>query len=202
MSILDFTTGLFREPANLRSFVDNPGQALKDAGLPDATPDQVHDLLPLVAESMPPDHPLQTVVHSADPVRALAELDIDELVADVHHRHHETQFIEKTLGQAECRPGDEDDDDDGPAETIDAGHWDLVDEDDKTAALATCWHRRSKKVTRSQSTTIPKTWRRRTNRARTTRSRRALSTRFKLDLRPLPKWKGSLERWGVARDEH
>lgn len=134
MSILDFTTGLFREPANLRSFVDNPGQALKDAGLPDATPDQVHDLLPLVAESMPLDHPLQTVVHSADPVRALAELDIDELVAEVHHRHHETQFIEKTLGQAECRPGDEDDDDDdddGPAETIHAGHWDLVDEDDK-----------------------------------------------------------------------
>ena len=59
MSILDFTTGLFREPANLRSFVDDPDQALEDAGLPDATPDQVHDLLPVVAESMPPDHPLQ-----------------------------------------------------------------------------------------------------------------------------------------------
>ena len=71
MSILDFTTGLFREPANLRSFVDDPGQALKDAGLPDATPEQVLDVLPVVAESMPPDHPLQTVVHSADPVTAL-----------------------------------------------------------------------------------------------------------------------------------
>jgi len=76
MSILDFTTGLFREPANLRSFVDDPDQALEDAGLPDATPKQVHDLLPVVAESMPPDHPLQAVVHSADPMRALAELDI------------------------------------------------------------------------------------------------------------------------------
>jgi hypothetical protein len=135
MSILDFTTGLFREPANLRSFVDDPDQALKDAGLPDATPQQVHDLLPMVAESMPLDHPLQTVVHSADPVRALAELDIDELVADVHHHHHhhhhETQLIEKELGPAECRPGDEDDDDDKPAETIHTGHWNLVDEDDK-----------------------------------------------------------------------
>ena len=34
MSILDFTTGLFRDPANLRSFVDNPDQALDEAGLP------------------------------------------------------------------------------------------------------------------------------------------------------------------------
>jgi hypothetical protein len=50
MSILDFTTGLFREPANLRSFVDDPDQALKDAGLPDATPEQVHDILAVVAE--------------------------------------------------------------------------------------------------------------------------------------------------------
>ena len=131
MSILDFTTGLFREPANLRSFVDNPDQALKDAGLPDATPDQIHDLLPMVAESMPLDHPLQTVVHSADPVRALAELDIDELVADVHHHHHETQLIEKELGPAECRPGDEDDDDDKAAETIHIANWDLVEEGDK-----------------------------------------------------------------------
>lgn len=49
MSILDFTTGLFRDPASLRSFVDDPDQALEDAGLPDATPEQVHDLLPLVA---------------------------------------------------------------------------------------------------------------------------------------------------------
>jgi hypothetical protein len=131
MSILDFTTGLFREPANLRSFVDDPDQALKDAGLPDATAEQVHDLLPMVAESMPPDHPLQAVVHSADPVAALQALDIDELVADVHHHHHEAQFIEKVLGPAECRPGDEDDDDVEPAETIHVGHWDLVDEGDK-----------------------------------------------------------------------
>jgi hypothetical protein len=130
MSILDFTSGLFRDPANLRSFVDNPDQALDEAGLPDATPQQVHDLLPMVAESMPPDHPLQTVVHAADPVRALAELDFDELVADMHVHHHETQetqLIDKALGSAECRPGD----DDEHVETIHVAHWGLVDESDK-----------------------------------------------------------------------
>jgi hypothetical protein len=141
MSILDFTSGLFRDPANLRSFVDDPDQALDEAGLPDATPQQVHDLLPMVAESMPPDHPLQTVVHAADPVRALAELDVDELVADMHlhhHETHETQLVDKALGSAECRPGDDDhhdedhhDEDQEHAETIHVAHWDLVDEGDK-----------------------------------------------------------------------
>jgi hypothetical protein len=131
MSILDFATALFREPANLRSFVDNPDQALEDAGLPDATPGQIHDLLPVVAESMPPDHPLQAVVHAADPVRALAELGVDELVADVHHHHREAQFIEKELGSAECRPGDQDDDDQESAQTIHVGHWGLVEDGDK-----------------------------------------------------------------------
>jgi hypothetical protein len=131
MSILDFTTGLFRESANLRSFVDDPDQALKDAGLPDATPEQVHDLLPLVAESMPPDHPLQEVVHSADPAAALAELDFDELVADVHHHHHhETHSIEKALGPAECRPGDVEDHG-RSSELLHIGHWELVEEGDK-----------------------------------------------------------------------
>jgi hypothetical protein len=128
MSILDFTTGLFRDPANLRSFIDDPDQALEDAGLPDATPEQVHDLLPLVAESMPPDHPLQTVVHSADPARALAELDIDELVADLHDHHHQVQLIEKALGtEGECRPSD----DEHAIETIHIGQRDVVDQPEK-----------------------------------------------------------------------
>jgi hypothetical protein len=77
------------------------------------------------------DHPLQTVVHSADPVRTLAELDIGELVADVNQHHYETQLIEKALGSAECRPGDAEDDEDEPAETIHVGHWGLVEEGDK-----------------------------------------------------------------------
>ena len=114
MSILDFTTDLFRDPANLRSFVDDPNKALQDAGLPDATPEQVHDLLPVVAESMPPDHPLQTVVHSLDHVAALQHLDFDE-----HQHHHATPLIEKVLGDAECRPTDADAD---GAETIHVGH--------------------------------------------------------------------------------
>jgi hypothetical protein len=128
MSILDFTTGLFRDPINLRSFVDDPDQALHDAGLPDATPEQVHDLLPVVAESMPAEHPLQTVVHSADAAAALAALDVDELGADLHDHHHQTQLVEKALGTAECRP---DDDDDGAAETIHVGHWNLIDAGEK-----------------------------------------------------------------------
>jgi hypothetical protein len=132
MSILDFTTDLFRDPASLRSFIDDPDQALDAAGLPDVTPEQVRDLLPLVAESMPPDHPLQTVVHAADPVRALAELDFDELVADLHDHHHQTLIREKALGAEECRPDDDDDDDDDePAETIHVGHWDVVEEPGK-----------------------------------------------------------------------
>jgi hypothetical protein len=127
MSIVDFTANLFHDPADLRSFVDDPDQALSDAGLADVTAEQVLDLLPTVAESMPPDHPLQSVVHSADPAAALAELDVDELVAEVHHHHHETQLIEKAIGPAECRPGD----DEETAETIHIGHWDLVDAGEK-----------------------------------------------------------------------
>jgi len=46
MSILDFTIGLFRDPANLRSFVNDPDQALDEAGLADATPQHVHDHAP------------------------------------------------------------------------------------------------------------------------------------------------------------
>jgi hypothetical protein len=118
MSILDYTTGLFRDPANLRAFVDDPHQALADAGLPGATPEQVHDLLPLVAESMPPDHPLQDVAHADDPAAALQALDIDDLVADLHDHHREVQQIKKALGGPEtvgvqapivqCRPDTDD----------------------------------------------------------------------------------------------
>jgi hypothetical protein len=139
MSILDFTTGLFRDPVNLRSFVEDPNQALADAGLPDATPEQVHDLLPVVAESMPPDHPLQAVVHSDDPLSALQALDIDDLIAETHDHHREVERIEKALGSAgdvvslhvpavECRPTPEGDE---PGEPIHVGNWELNEENDK-----------------------------------------------------------------------
>jgi hypothetical protein len=89
----------------------------------------------MVAESMPPDHPLQTVVHAADPVRALAELDVDELVADMHlhhHETHETQLIDKALASAECGLADDDHaEDQEHAETIHIANCDLVDEGDK-----------------------------------------------------------------------
>lgn len=101
MSILDYTTGLFREPASLRAFVDDPRQALREAGLRDATPEQVHDLLPVIAESMPPDHPLQTVAHADDPVAALQALDVDDMVADAHDHHRDVALIEKAVGGPE-----------------------------------------------------------------------------------------------------
>jgi len=141
MSILDFTTGLFRDPVNLRSFVDDPEQALHDAGLPDATPEQVHDLLPVVAESMPPDHPLQTVVHSDDPVSALRALDIDDLIAEAHDHHHEVERIEKAVGDpgeaarlhvapsGECRAHEGEDP--VPAGHIEIGSWDVTGQHDK-----------------------------------------------------------------------
>jgi hypothetical protein len=128
MSILDFTTDLFRDPVNLRSFVDDPDKALHDAGLADATPAQVHDLLPTIAASMPPDHPLQTVVASADPVAALQELDVDELSTDAHQHHHETPLIQKVLAAAECRPGD---DDDEQGQTIHISNWHVAGVIDK-----------------------------------------------------------------------
>lgn len=127
MSILDFTTDLFRDPANLRSFVDDPNKALQDAGLPGATPEQVHDLLPVIAESMPPDHPLQDIVHALDPVAALRQLDLDELDFDEHLHHHATSIIDKVIGPAECRPDDVVKD----VETIHIGNWNVVADVDK-----------------------------------------------------------------------
>ncbi|HET6731418.1 IniB N-terminal domain-containing protein [Mycobacterium sp.] len=131
MSILDFTTGLFREPASLQSFVDDPEQALRDAGLPDVTPEQVHDLLPVVAESMPADHPLQTVVHAPDPVAALLDLDIAQLAAAARD-HSRADTPEKAVGEParevisvgniECKPVDD--------ESDFAAKWDIITEGD------------------------------------------------------------------------
>ena len=88
MSILDFTTDLFRDPASLRAFIEDADRSLRDAGLPDATAEQVYDLLPMVAESMPHEHPLQTVVRAADPQAALQELDLDHVLEDLESEAH------------------------------------------------------------------------------------------------------------------
>ena len=101
MSILDYTTGLFREPASLGAFVDDPRQALRDAGFPEATPEQVLQLLPVIAESMPLDHPLQAVAHADDPAAALRAIDVADLIADAHDHHREVALIEKALGGPE-----------------------------------------------------------------------------------------------------
>jgi hypothetical protein len=141
MSILDFTTGLFREPASLQSFVDEPQQALRDAGLPDVTPEQVHELLPVVAESMPADHPLQTVVHAPDPMAALLELDIAQLAADLRD-HGRSVEPDKTVGEPAgdelislddivCKPVDADD----VSDSVKAGKWDLAIEGDKALGV-------------------------------------------------------------------
>jgi hypothetical protein len=88
MSIVDFTADLFHDSASLHAFVDDPTQALRAAGFPDATPEQVIEILPTVAESMPPDHPLQAVVHAPDPQAALAELNLDHAVEDLESDAH------------------------------------------------------------------------------------------------------------------
>jgi hypothetical protein len=65
---------MFRDDASLRAFAEDPVQALHDAGLADVTPEQVHSLLPTIAESMPADHPLQAIISSADPLAEMANL--------------------------------------------------------------------------------------------------------------------------------
>jgi hypothetical protein len=90
---------------------------------------------------MPPDHPLQTVVHSADPIAALRALDIDAPIAEAHDHHHEVERMGKALGDpgeaarlqaaapaAECRP---DVDDQPIAEHIEIRNWGLSDQHQK-----------------------------------------------------------------------
>jgi hypothetical protein len=130
MSIVDFTTGLFHDPANLRAFVDDPDQALRDAGLPDVTPEQVHAFLPVVAESMPPDHPLQTVVHAADPQAALQSLDVDE-VCSLPAGKALSDVDGKTGKTADHASGVDAGDDHVIIEPVEAGSAKLLPENDK-----------------------------------------------------------------------
>jgi hypothetical protein len=130
MSIVDFTTGLFHDPANLRAFVDNPDEALRDAGLPDVTPEQVHAFLPVVAESMPPDHPLQTVVHAADPQAALQSLNVDE-VCSLPATKALSEVDGKTGKSTDHAPDVGAGDDPVIIESVEAGRWKPVWENDK-----------------------------------------------------------------------
>ncbi len=82
MSLIDFTASLFRDQRLADAFNDNPVRALLDAGLPDVTPADVQALLPTVAESMPPDHPLQSLVRPAG-TSPIVEPQPDGSVTDV-----------------------------------------------------------------------------------------------------------------------
>jgi hypothetical protein len=79
MSIIDFITGLFRDPASLRAYLENPVKALRDAGFPDATPEDVEALLPTLAAD--------------DPSEALRHLDVEELCVP--------PVADKSIGAAE-----------------------------------------------------------------------------------------------------
>jgi hypothetical protein len=102
MSLIDFTANLFRDQERARAFADNPVQALRDAGLPDVTPADVAALLPTVAESMPPDHPLQSLVRPAQPL-----LDTEPVEPNVRHYYQlqpGDQVIDGVAGQTILRP--------------------------------------------------------------------------------------------------
>jgi hypothetical protein len=52
-SLLDFILDLFRDPEAAAAFREDPQQALADAGLADVSPEEVHDLMPMVAAYSP-----------------------------------------------------------------------------------------------------------------------------------------------------
>jgi len=103
MSLIDFTANLFRNQQDARAFADNPMQALRDAGLSDVTPEDVQALLPTVAESMPPDHPLQSLVQPAEQSAAQTE-PVDPAVRHYYQLQPGDQVIDGVAGQTIMRP--------------------------------------------------------------------------------------------------
>jgi hypothetical protein len=134
MSILDFTTDLFHDPTNLRVFIEDGDRALRDAGLTDATPEQVYDLLPRVAESMPPEHPLQTVLDAPDLEAALQELDIEHFgeLESGSYMHGKSKIdSELDEGMSDKALGDGAGDQVLIVEPVEGGKWRVTAEDDK-----------------------------------------------------------------------
>ncbi|WP_102141273.1 IniB N-terminal domain-containing protein [Mycobacterium hubeiense] len=80
MSVIDFITGLFRDPPGLRAFLDDPIKTLREAGFPDVTPEQVEGLLSLVAESMPHAGEKQLDIEELDmpPDKAIGPADTED----------------------------------------------------------------------------------------------------------------------------
>jgi hypothetical protein len=104
MSLIDFTASLFRDSRLADAFNDKPVQALRDAGLPDVTPADVHAMLPTVAESMPPDHPLQSWVLPAETSPVVGPEPIDPSVKHYYQLQPGDQVIDGVAGQTILRP--------------------------------------------------------------------------------------------------
>jgi hypothetical protein len=107
-SLLDFILDLFRDPEAAAAFREDPQQALADAGLADVSPDEVHDLMPMVAAYSPghwnaaprPDHHPEPD-HCDDDDRPAGKPvddhhdDDDPAVAPAgHHDHHPVKPVD------------------------------------------------------------------------------------------------------------
>ena len=104
MSLIDFTASLFRDQQLADAFSDNPMQTLRDAGLPDVTPADVQAMLPTVAESMPPDHPLQSWVRPAETSPVVGPEPVDPSVKHYYQLQPGDQVIDGVAGQTIMRP--------------------------------------------------------------------------------------------------
>jgi hypothetical protein len=119
MSILDLTTDLFRDPASLRAFVDDPDQALQDAEL---------DADALVAEVRHHHHETQLIEKELRAVecRPGDDADDDEPVETIHVGHwNVVEVAEKGLGDLftpQIAEGDHAPDDSYPERREDDDH--------------------------------------------------------------------------------
>lgn len=104
MSLIDFTASLFRDQQLADAFNSNPVQTLRDAGLPDVTPADVQAMLPTVAESMPPDHPLQALVRPAETSPVVGPEPVDPSVKHYYQLQPGDQVIDGVAGQTILRP--------------------------------------------------------------------------------------------------
>lgn len=123
MSLVDFTASLFRDQQLAAAFNDNPVRALRDAGLPDVTPADVQALLPTVAESMPPDHPLQSLVRPAETSPVVEPQPVDPDVPHYYQLQPGDQVIDGVAGQTILRP-------DGTNVTLDSNDY-ILQPDEK-----------------------------------------------------------------------
>ncbi len=102
-------------------------QALLDAGLPDVTPADVQAMLPTVAESMPPDHPLQAMVRPAETSPIVEPQPVDPDVPQYYQLQPGDQVIDGVAGQTILRP-------DGTNVTLDSNDY-ILQPDEKVYVM-------------------------------------------------------------------